>query len=71
MTNPVPSRLTKKQKKEFAQYGAERLGVDEHEEIVEEICRREILEHEDIIESAAAKVAVVVSSCCHHSAPPD
>ena len=53
MTNPVPSRLTKKQKKEFAQYGAERLGVDEHEEIVEEICRREILEHEDIIESGA------------------
>ena len=46
-SNPVPSRLSKKQKKEFNDYKAERLGVDEHEAILDEICRRDILEYDE------------------------
>ena len=46
--NPIKGSLSKKGKTEAVTYAAQRLGDDEHEEILDEISRRDLLEYDEV-----------------------
>ena len=47
-TNKLPSSMNKGRKQEAANLGAGKMDSDQHDAILDEICRREALEHDEV-----------------------